>query len=88
MLGRFPGYLQKGKDYAAKTFTAKGEWTWEENKQFLDKAIERGENFLLETPFAKGMENKSVYRDELIYVIQRNYELVTLHGQEWLIPIH
>ena len=60
---------------------------WARNKQFLDEAIARGDVFLLDTPFVEGIRDTgSFYQQELLYLLERGYQIVVVYGQDWLVP--
>jgi hypothetical protein len=95
VLGKYPAYLEQAKrlgqnalnipaDEWAKLSTRAAQWA--RNVQFLDEAIERGDVFRLATPFAEGWAEKGTFfKDELVYLLQKGYELQTVHGVDYLV---
>jgi RHS repeat-associated protein len=98
VIGKYPQYLSKARELGANVFNiAIDEWNalgsraaqWAKNVEFLDEAIARGDSFRLATPFAQGWaERGTFYKDELVYLLQKGYELVTdVNGIEWLVKM-
>ncbi len=96
VIGKYPAYLDKARQLGASALNVSmGEWNalgsraaqWARNVQFLDEAITRGDSFRLATSFAQGWAEKGTfYKQELIYLLQKGYELITdINGAEWLI---
>lgn len=96
VIGKNPAYLDKARQLGASALNVSmEEWNalgsraaqWARNVQFLDDAIARGDSFRLATSFAKGWaEEGTFYKQELVYLLQKGYELVTdINGAEWLI---
>jgi len=96
VIGRYPAYLDKARQLGANALNISlEEWNalgsraaqWARNVQFLDEAISRGDSFRLATSFAQGWAEKgTLYRQELVYLLQKGYELVVdINGTEWLI---
>jgi hypothetical protein len=94
-IGNNPAYLDKGRQLVANYLNIHiEEWKqlgstaaqWARNVEFLDEAIARGDSFRLVTPFAEGWAQKGTfYKAELMYILQKGYELELIHGTEWLI---
>jgi hypothetical protein len=98
VIGKYPAYLEKARELGAKALDIpQAEWNslgsraaqWARNVKFLDEAIARGDSFRLATSFAQGWaEQGTFYKDELVYLLQKGYELVTdLNGFEWLVKM-
>jgi hypothetical protein len=95
ILGKYPVYLEQAEKFGQNAFSiSDSEWAklptraaqWARNVQFLDESIERGDVFRLATPFAEGWkETGTFFKDELAYILQKGYELQTLHGVDYLV---
>ena len=76
VIGRFPKYTQVAEDLAAKRFSVPKEiWSamtkeekWVANQKFLDRAIARGDEFLLASP-ASAAEEGTVFARELEHIL-------------------
>jgi hypothetical protein len=90
--------LSKARELGGNVFNmATDEWNalgsreaqWAKNAEFLDEAIARGDSFRLATRFAQGRaERRTAYKDEMTYLLQKGYELVTdANGFEWLVKM-
>ena len=94
VLGKYPEYLRQAKQLGANVFNIPmDEWRalgsrssqWARNAQFLDEAIARGDSFRLATDIWAGLKDKgSFYHDELVYILQKGYELTIINDQQWL----
>lgn len=94
-LGRYPAYVDTASRLQTDVFNIPAhEWEllsraeqWQVNQQFLDASIARGDVFLLSTPFVEGIAAEgSFFQRELLYLLDRGYQIVTIQGQDWLLP--
>ena len=49
---------------------------WEANVKFLDRAIARGDKFLLSNPVKNISETTGYFRKELEYLVEKGYKLI------------
>ena len=82
VLGHFPEYLEKAKELGANRFSIPtSAWEqmsttarWAANQKFLDRAIARGDEFILATP-ANLARAGSYFAQELEYLASKGYSL-------------
>jgi hypothetical protein len=83
VLGKFPDYLKVADDLGARRFNVPAEvWNkmgkaeqWAANQKFLDRAIARGDDFILSNPVKSISDVSGSFRRELEYLIQRGFRL-------------
>ncbi len=83
VLGKFPDYLKVADKLGARRFNVPGEvWNkmtkaeqWAANQKFLDRAIARGDEFVLSNPVKSISDVSGSLRKELEYLIERGYRL-------------
>jgi hypothetical protein len=83
VIGKYPQYLQKAEELGANRFNIPMDiWNkmsaaerWAANKQFLDDAIRRGDEFILANPVTNINTVGGYFRRELEYLIQQGYKL-------------
>lgn len=82
VLGHFPDYVNKANELGAKRFSIPEKiWNamskaeqWAANQKFLDRAIARGDEFVLATPLDK-VRAGSYFERELQYLFSKGYQL-------------
>lgn len=82
VLGHYPEYVSLADEIGAKRFTIPEHvWNkmspseqWAANRKFLDRAISRGNEFILATPYSKARPG-SFYERELQYLLSKGYRL-------------
>jgi hypothetical protein len=94
-LGKWPTYLQRATQMGASALDIDmDEWKslgtranqWAVNQAFLDDAMSKGNSFLLASPFQVGFgQTGTFYHDELMYILQKGYEMAVVDGQQWLL---
>jgi RHS repeat-associated protein len=83
VLGKFPDYLKLGEKLNAKTFNIPTDvWNkmskaeqWAANQKFLDRAIARGDVFVLSNPVTDINSVTGALRRELDYLFSKGYKL-------------
>jgi hypothetical protein len=87
VIGKFtnsPNYLQVAEKMGAKAFDIKNPAVWKSmsegerwaaNQKFLDRAIARGGDFVLDRPIKDISRISGTFRKELDYLSQRGFEL-------------
>jgi RHS repeat-associated protein len=86
VIGRFPAYLEKGRQLGARTFEIPQRIysamtpaeRWAANQKFLDRAIARGDDFVLASPLTSA-EKGSTFAREVQYLLSKGYQ-VSLDG--------
>ena len=83
VLGKFPDYVNQADKLGARRFNVSG-WVWnrmstaekwEANRKFLDRAIARGDEFVLSNPVKKIDDVSGYFRTELEYLLEQGYRL-------------
>ncbi len=80
VLGHYDGYIKMAKKIGAEHFGVPTTYweslsnaeRWALNREFLDKAIARGDEIILSTPFSKARPG-SYFRKELEYLMTKGY---------------
>jgi RHS repeat-associated protein len=83
VLGKFPDYLKLADEVGARRFNVPAEvWNkmskaeqWAANRKFLDRAIARGDDFVLSNPVKSISDMSGSLRRELEYLIERGFRL-------------
>jgi hypothetical protein len=93
VLGHYPNYVETAESLGARYFNVPKEaWAkmtpteqWAANQRFLDRAIQRGDDFVLATPPQMARPG-SFYARELNYLESRGFTL-NVDGTKMLAPV-
>lgn len=80
-IGHYPAYTKLSTKLGTKPFSISGKiWNdmtkteqWVANQKFLDRAIQKGSDFILATPYSK-IKSGSYLRREVSYLMSKGYK--------------